>query len=153
MRAPETGGMSQSTPSRRNAREDPGPGGEVVAGLTSDGSLVKVARTAVDLAETLGARVRFVHVMVADRGVRSPATASGSAAFAAAMAALRQGRKRGATFESLCGPAALTLVERSHKAIALVVADDPDEGLESGSVAAYCLSHARCPVRVVPREA
>jgi nucleotide-binding universal stress UspA family protein len=144
--------MSQSMPSPWYAREDPMSGGEVVAGLTCEGSVAAVARAAVDLARTMGARVRFVHVLPADGRAVAPA-ASGSSAFAAVMDALRRGSQRGVTFESLSGPAAQILVSRSHKAIALVVADDADEGPEADSVAAYCLRHARCPVRVVPREA
>jgi nucleotide-binding universal stress UspA family protein len=144
--------MAQPTSSRRKKPEPLEPGGEVVVGLTCDGSLEDVARAAVDLAGTLGVRVRFVHVLPEERSTEGLAD-SGSAAFAAAMAALRHGDQRGATFESLRGSAAPTLVARSQKAIALVVGEDrPQEDGEVGSVAAYCRRHAWCPVHVVPHR-
>lgn len=120
--------------------------------MTCDGSLEAVAQAAVDLAGSLGVRVRFVHVLAADARTESLSD-SGSAAFAAALAALRHGDHRGATFETLRGDAAPTLVARSQKAVALVVGEDrPHEDGDIGSVAAYCVRHAWCPVHVVPHH-
>jgi hypothetical protein len=123
----------------------------VVAVLTHEDSVGEVARAAVDLAGSLGARVRFVHVLPAGRALE-PAAEVGSAAFAAVLLALRQGHPQGATFESLCEPAGRTLVVRSHKAVALVVAEDRLNGGPDGdAVATFCGRHARCTVHVVPR--
>ena len=61
-----------------------------------------------------------------------------------------------ATFESPVGDPGRLLVDRSAKAIALVIGEDRMGGPEAGAgedatVGAYCVAHARCPVHVVRR--
>ena len=132
-------------------------GPEVVAGLVNDGSAAAVAAAAVHLANLHEAPIRFVLVVPSALDSFERADAE-TATFAAGLHALHHGRHRGATFESPVGDPGRLLVDRSARAIALVIGEDrlggPDAPLGAGdgaTVGAYCLAHARCPVHVVPR--
>lgn len=125
---------------------------EVIAGLVNDGSARDVAAAAIQLAQRLGAGVRFIQVLPEDLSLEERADAE-SVTFEAALDAIRGARRRRVTFESAAGDAARTLVLRSSKAVALVVGEDrPESERASDAVTAYCLSHARCTVHVVPRR-
>lgn len=128
---------------------------EVVVGLVNDGMALGVAVRGVELAASLGASIRFVQVVPLGLDPAERAEAE-SATFAAGLKALRHGKHRGATFESPGGDPATVLVERSAKAVGLVVGEDrsSDEADPDGTqVGAYCTAHSRCPVHVVPRPA
>lgn len=129
-------------------------GREVVAGLVNDGSAAAVAAAAVHLANVHEASIRFVQVVPAALDSFERADAE-TATFAAGLHALHHGRHRGATFESPVGDPGRLLVDRSAKAIALVIGEDrsggPDAPAGAPAVGAYCVAHARCPVHVVPR--
>lgn len=145
--AGDTDGMPQPLPPT-----DPATSREVVVGLVNDGMALSVAMRGVELAEALGASIRFVQVVSPALATMERAEAE-SATFAAGLKALRHGRHRGATFESPGGDPGQVLVARSAKAVGLVIGGDRPVGEASGGVqvADYCLSHARCPVHVVPR--
>ncbi|GAB3082827.1 adenine nucleotide alpha hydrolase family protein [Pedococcus soli] len=128
---------------------------EVVVGLVNDGMALGVAVRGVELAASLGASIRFVQVVPVGLDPTERAEAE-SATFAAGLNALRHGKHRGVTFESPTGDPAVVLVERSSKAVGLVVGQDrssDDAGPGGRQVGAYCSAHARCPVHVVPRAA
>jgi len=133
-------------------------GREVVAGLVNDGSAPAVAAEAVRLANLHEASIRFVQVVPTELDSLERADAE-TATFAAGLHALRHGRHRGATFESPVGDPGRLLVDRSARAIALVVGEDRTGGPdapggedETGTVGAFCMAHARCPVHVVSRS-
>lgn len=74
-----------------------------------------------------------------------------------ALAAALDGRSRPdrVRVETVQGPAALALVERSRGAVLLVVGARGRGGFANlllGSVSAACVRHATCPVLVVPSE-
>jgi hypothetical protein len=146
-----TRGMSIRTPHTHPS------GPEVVAGLVNDGSAAAVAAEAVHLANLHEASIRFVQVVPTALDSFERADAE-TATFAAGLHALHHGRHRGATFESPVGDPGRLLVDRSAKAIALVIGEDratgPDAPIGTGdaaAVSAYCVAHARCPVHVVRR--
>ncbi|MGB3827137.1 MAG: universal stress protein, partial [Ornithinimicrobium sp.] len=98
---------------------------EVVAGLLNDGSAEAVARVAADLSRRHGAPIRFVHVV--PLGARETASTAQEVLFSTALRSLRHGDKQQVTFESPNGDAARTLLERSRKAVVLVVGEDDAE--------------------------
>jgi nucleotide-binding universal stress UspA family protein len=122
--------------------------GEVVAGMTNDGSASDIAAAAVKLARELGAGVRFVQVLSSRVTGEARADAE-SATFAAALRALHGRPRVRATFEAPWGDPGKLLVDRSLAAMGLVVGADQPHLDHDGTVAAYCLAHARCPVHVV----
>jgi nucleotide-binding universal stress UspA family protein len=121
----------------------------VVAGITNDGSASLVAGTAVDLARSLGGRVRFVQVL--PEGLDAEERADSEAVlFGTAMTALRGHPRVQATFESPVGDPSHLLVDRSRVAMALVVGRDQPGATVGHTVAAYCQTHCGCRVVVVP---
>ena len=142
-------GMTLRTPHTQHS------GREVVAGLVNDGSAPAVAAEAVRLANQHESSIRFVQVVPSELDSLERADAE-TATFAAGLHALRHGRHRGATFESPVGDPGRLLVDRSARAIALVIGEDRMGGPEAATgedatVGAYCVAHARCPVHVVAR--
>lgn len=120
---------------------------EVVAGLVNDGSATAVARAAVAEAARHRAAIRFVQVL--PPGLDAEARESADVVtFEAALRALRGHVRMRVTFEVVTGDPASVLTSRSRDSRSLVVGED---SLVSGArVAAYCRTHARCPVLVVP---
>ena len=123
--------------------------GEVVAGVINDGSAAAVATAAVRIARELRGRVRFIQVL--PDSLTGDARAEAEAAlFSITLRALRGRPRVQATFEAPTGDPARVLVARSRTAVRLVVGADQPHLDHDGTVAAYCLAHAGCPVLVVP---
>jgi len=125
--------------------------GEVVAGLTTDGSAAGVAEAAVRLACERRGRVRFVQLLpkVLTGDARADAQ---SALFTTALRALQVRPRIQATFEAPPGDPARVLVSRSRAAIALVVGADSAQLDDPDGVATYCQAHAACTVNVVTTD-
>jgi len=122
--------------------------GEVLAGVINDGSAAAVAAAAVRIARELRARVRFIQVLPDTLTAEARAEAE-AALFSITLRALHGRPRVQATFESPTGDPARVLVARSRTAIRLVVGADQAHLDHEGTVAAYCLSHAACPVQIV----
>ncbi len=122
--------------------------GDVVAGLLDDDAVAAVARAAVREALARGARVRFLQVAAEEPAALAARDAT---PFAAALRALREAPRIPVTFETVAGEIGPTFVERSADASVLVVGRDGRPG-ESGTVAAYCQTHATCDVLTVNAE-
>lgn len=123
--------------------------GDVVAGLVNDGSATAVSRAAVVEAVARRVPVRFVHIVGLTTGVADRSDDSGL--FFVALTALRGHSRLRCTFETSTGVVGRALVAASLRASILVVGEDRSE--PGAWVARYCLEHARCPVRTVPRLA
>ncbi|MGI8949480.1 MAG: hypothetical protein ACR2FV_16200 [Ornithinimicrobium sp.] len=80
----------------------------------------------------------------------SATTDAKATTFTTALRSLGPGDKQRVTFESPTGEAGPTLVQRSRRALVLVVGSDESTDPEvCGGIAAYCVARAHCQVHVV----
>lgn len=128
----------------RYRRSQPTP--EVVAALVDDSTAEAVARAAVRTAKRLGARVRFLQMVVDGHRDLEATAASDHRTFLAAMEALQGSNLRGA-FEVVSTDATDRLVEIGAHATRLVLWDDRAEA--GASLVARCLGRGICPVQLV----